>query len=411
MTMKRQVLGLLVVALAAGWVLAADDAAAPKGVIEPTTTALSAAVVKMAQMDINDGIANLLKQQNAEGGWGFDPKKSYPALTAMVVKVLLQHPDYKFDTPVVAKGLDVLMKFRQADGGFYDAASPASDPNYNTCIAVMTLALVKDKDPKYKEALDSAVKYLRGMQIVAGTKAPAAESKPAIDITPDNPYVGGVSYGRHGRPDLSNESYWLQAMEEAGVSGDDAQVQAALKFVKRLQNRTEGTEGQTFVVKGTNDDGFIYAINWRDNKFVGESPAGDSADQGLRSYGSMTYAGFKAMLYAKVAKDDPRVKGAFDWIRKNWQLDVNPNMPDKMSKQGLFYFYHIFAKALRAYGDDEIADAKGVKHNWRGELIEMLHGLKKDDGSWKNSDARWLEESPPLATIFSVLALEETLKK
>jgi hypothetical protein len=36
------------------------------------------------------------------------------------------------------------------------------------------------------------------------------------------------------------------------------------------------------------------------------------------------------------------VRAALDWIRRHWTLDHNPNMPDARSKEGLFYFYHVF---------------------------------------------------------------------
>ena len=32
----------------------------------------------------------------------------------------------------------------------------------------------------------------------------------------------------------------------------------------------------------------------------------------LRSYGGMTYAGLKSMAYAKLTRDDPRVKAAVE---------------------------------------------------------------------------------------------------
>ena len=60
----------------------------------------------------------------------------------------------------------------------------------------------------------------------------------------------------------------------------------------------------------------------------------------------MTYAGLKSMLYAGVGKDDPRVKGAVSWIRKHYDLDTNPGLDG----QGLYYYYHVFAKALGRFG-------------------------------------------------------------
>ena len=126
----------------------------------------------------------------------------------------------------------------------------------------------------------------------------------------------------------------------------------------------------------------------------------------------MTYAGLKSMLYAGLTKDDPRVKAAWDWISKNWTLDENPGMrlnkPDA-AQNGLFYYYHTLARALNAYDEPIITDAKGVKHDWRLELIQQLSSMQKEDGSWQG-DKRWMEDAPVLATSYAVLAMEEVMQ-
>ena len=70
--------------------------------------------------------------------------------------------------------------------------------------------------------------------------------------------------------------------------------------------------------------------------------AGKTDDGGLRSYGSMTYAGLKSMIFAGLKPDDPRVKAAVEWIKKNYDIDANPGM----GQAGLFYGYHTLAKGL-----------------------------------------------------------------
>lgn len=377
------------------------EAAMPRTAPPAETDAIDADHLATAQEDINSGLVFLLKQRNADGGWGFAPGESHPALTALVLKALLRHPDYGIDSPVAVRGFACLMKARQPDGGFYNPRE--GNANYTTSVAVMALAAAKD--PRRRDVLAGAVKFLRGQQIVPGAKTPTGEV-----ISDRHPYVGGVSYGQHGRPDLSNVGFWMEAMHQAGVPGDDPDMQRALAFVRVLQNRTEGSEGQVFVVRGEDDGGHIYAVRRQGDGFVGESKAG-SGQRGLRSYGSMTYTGFKSMLYANVARNDPRVRAAFDWIRKYWRLDSNPNMPEAQSRQGLYYYYHVFTKALRAWGQDVIADSRGIKHNWRHELIDVLHGQRRPGGSWANTEDRWMEGSPTLVTCYVVLALEEALMK
>ncbi len=377
------------------------EKAPPKTSTKPAEAPIDAKHLSKVRTEIDTGLSFLLKQRNADGGWGFAPGVSHPALTAMTLKALLQHSDYDNDSPVVDKGFKCLMKFRQKNGGFY--LPKEGNANYVTSVAVMAFAAARN--PRYKSTLSDAVKFLRCQQIVPGSKTPAGKN-----VGKKHPYVGGVSYGRKGRPDLSNVGMWMEALHQAGVPGDDPAMQRALAFVAMLQNRTEGAEKRAFVVRGTDDGGFIYAVNRKGGKFVGESKGGVGR-RGLRSYGSMTYIGFKSMLYANVERNDPRVRAAYGWIRKYWRLDSNPNMPEGRSKQGLFYYYHVFAKALRAWGRNVIEDKRGVKHNWRHELIDVLAVQQNKDGSWVNkAEKRWFEGNPVLATCYAVLALQETLK-
>ena len=131
-----------------------------------------------------------------------------------------------------------------------------------------------------------------------------------------------------------------------------------------------------------NDGGFYYTV-----AAGGSSPAGKTDDGGLRSYGSMTYAGLKSMIYAGVKRDDPRVKAAYEWVQKHYTLDENPGM----GGTGLYYYYHTFAKALSAIGEDKLVDAEGKSHDWRAELAAnssrsktpTAAGSTRRRGGWK----------------------------
>ena len=105
-----------------------------------------------------------------------------------------------------------------------------------------------------------------------------------------------------------------------------------------MQNHSE-TNDQPWA---GNDGGFIYSPS-----DGGASPAGEytGADgkKFLRSYGSMTYAGLKSLIYAGLTKDDSRVKAAWEWISKNWTLDENPGFrlsDPATAASGMFYYYH-----------------------------------------------------------------------
>src|SRR5262249_5146553 len=144
---------------------------------------------------------------------------------------------------------------------------------------------------------------------------------------------------------------------------------------------------QAFAKKTTEDDrgGLTYVpLDPDDNPHK-------TAGGGLRSLGGMTYAGLKSFLYAGVKKDDPRVQGAINWIRRHYTLDENPGM----GQAGLYYYYHTFGKAMAALGEDRFEDAKGKKHDWRKELFEALKKRQRADGSWSNDkDKQFGEKSP-----------------
>lgn len=123
----------------------------------------------------------------------------------------------------------------------------------------------------------------------------------------------------------------------------------------------------------------------------------------------MTYAGFKSLLYARVDRGDPRIQAAFDWIRKTYTLDSNPNMPGEQSKEGLYYYYHVFARALDIYGTETIEDAAGRQRRWRDELCVKIMSLQRDDGSWLNEQDRWFEGYPHLVAAYAVLAMQTAL--
>ena len=136
----------------------------------------------------------------------------------------------------------------------------------------------------------------------------------------------------------------------------------------------------------------------------GYSPHGEAV-----SYGGMTHAGMLSLLFAGVDRNDPRVKAAYDWIKANYTLDDNPGAK---KNQGLFYYYNAFSKAMLAYGEPEITDAQGVTHNWRNELTNKLISLQDKDGSWVNEDSpRWWEGDRNLVTAWSVIALNQVIKK
>jgi len=337
-----------------------------------------------AELMIRRGAAFLLKAQQDDGGWA---SQTGPGISALVVKALARTPGIGPRHPAVKRGVRFVLSFQRPDGGIYGPDGLIK--NYETSVALSMLAALRD--PAYAEHVRKARAFLQGLQWDEGE-----------DKHPDDVWYGGAGYGRHKRPDLSNTQMMLEALHDSGLPADDPTYRKALLFIKRCQMLGESND-QPFA-RGSTQGGFIYSP-----ANGGESKAGKCSFDGreeLRCYGSMTYAGLKSMLYCGLSKDDPRVKAAFDWITRNWTLDANPNMPGRQSKQGLFYYYHVFARALDAWGADVITDSAGRQHDWRHELVIKLGRLQKSDGSWVNDEDRWMEGIPALTTAYSLLALQ-----
>lgn len=345
---------------------------------------------------IDSGLAYLKSQQQPDGGW--QGEKDPPAITALALKAFVQAPANSSETDFVQKGYDKLLSYQVDSGGIYKDLLA----NYNTSIAIS--ALTAAKNPAFQPQIDRAVAYVKGLQWTEET-APDGET-----ITESSPWFGGWGYGGRsrggGRPDLSNAQMSLEALYDAGLKPDDEAFQNAVKFITRTQNFSE-TNDQPWA---GNDGGFIYgpADNGQGESFAGEY-VGPDGQRMLRSYGSMTYAGLKSMIYAGLTRDDPRVEAAWRWVSSNWTLDENPGMrvgnPDA-AQSGLYYYFHTLARALNVYDEPVIVGPNGAHHDWRVELVDKLASLQQLDGSWVG-EKRWMESNPVLVTSYVVLALEE----
>jgi squalene-hopene/tetraprenyl-beta-curcumene cyclase len=323
------------------------------------------------------------KGQSSDGSYS---KRIGVGATALITTGLLRHGRSPND-PLVNKSLKFLEGFVQPDGGIYSPKGGFA--NYETCLAVMCFSEA-NADKRYDKLLANANKFLRGLQ----WDGEEGHDKESV-------YFGGGGYapaksgGEKNRPDLSNTAFLVDALKSSGSKADDQAIKNALVFVSRCQN-LETEHNTTPFAARVNDGGFYYSGAVDEDKTEDRTPNG-----GLRSYGTMTYAGLKSLIFAGLKPDDPRVKAAVGWISKNYDVKANPGMGDA----GLFYYYQTFGKTLDALGHDTLTDAKGVKHDWRKDLAEELARRQKPDGSWVNDNSKWMEGDPNLATGFALLAL------
>jgi squalene-hopene/tetraprenyl-beta-curcumene cyclase len=353
----------------------------------------------------------LVKQQNENGSFGkipgMDPKAGEAGISALALRAMAKAPAEirKGLEPAMAKTADYLLKLQAKDGSITNPGAGLT--TYRTSIALMAFNAYDRK--KFSDAIDKARDFLEKTQWWEGNgldKNPAEAKK--------SPYYGGWGYDQSGtKPDadMSNVHFAIEALKEAGVAEDSDVWKRAVTFLQRCQNRSETNDLKPTGIQIGDDGGFMYDPALDHTK---SEPKQVGGALHIPSYASITYAGLMSLLHANVAKDDGRVKGAYGWIQKNYTLEENRGLGGRAnpqgSKQGLYYFFHTFAKALDAWGDRTIKDANGTEHAWADELSRRLVELQKPEGFWQNDVKRWWEDDPVLCSTYSLLALETAYK-
>ncbi len=336
-----------------------------------------------AEALIARGVAFLRARQDEKGGWS---TRREPGITGLVVTGLLRSGQVVPGDPAVTKALAYLEGSIGPNGG----VSEDAHANYATSIALLAFQEA-NRNGKYDRIIKSGQDFLKGKQW------DESEGKGR-----DDPFYGGAGYGgKNSRPDLSNTTFLIDALRETGLPPDDPSIKKAMIFVSRCQNLKGEFNDQEWAGK-VNDGGFVYSTAHSGETFAGKTP-----DGGLRSYASMTYAGLKSMIYAGLDRDDPRVKAAMTYIKDHYTLDENPGL----GQQGLYYYYHTFAKTMKVLGESKVIDSKGGSHDWRAELIAALKKREQPDGGWVNPSDRFLEGDPNLVTAYALLALAYTRQK
>lgn len=372
----RVATGLVIVAL---MTVNVSSAAVSQEVAVSEPAGVDAALHKQT---VDRAIAFLLEKGQDQRDGSFSSQLS-TAVSAMCATALIRN-DVPVTNAKVQKAIRYVLDHVREDGGIYSEGSTLK--NYETSLALMCL-VEANTNGKYDEKIRKASEYLTGIQWDDG-EGHALNS----------PFYGGWGYGKHKRPDMSNAGFAMDAMMAAGMDPNSSTMQKALNFASRTQNLSSKHNTMEYAanVDEENRGGFIYSP-----ANGGETKAGETDAGGLRSYASMTYVGLKSFLYAGLKKDDTRVQAAMDWIQRHYDLNSNPGM----QTQGLYYYYHVFAKALHVFGQRTITDADGTIHNWRAELVQKLAEQQLSDGSWTNETDRWFEGDKNLVTAYSLLAL------
>jgi len=330
---------------------------------------LDPAYTKKVTKSVDNGLRYLRGRQEKDGSYGH-----HVGLTSMVLLAFAEsHRGYGYgDGPFMGRAADWLVTQVRTDGAITGDATPT----YNTALGIMALAALDKK--KYAKEIAGGQKFLVSYQ-----------SDEDQQYKPEDKFYGGIGYGGDERPDLSNLHYALEALKRTDYDPDSDVWAKAQTFVTRCQNRSESND-QAWA---GNDGGFVYA--------PGQSPAGET-----RSYGAMSFAGLKSLIFTRAKKDDPRVKAAWEWIRTNYDFNTHPGM----DTTSYFYYLQTAAEALRAYGELSVTDTKGRKHSWVRDLVDRILSLQKKDGSWVNDNKKYWEGNPLLATARSIISINHALR-
>jgi squalene-hopene/tetraprenyl-beta-curcumene cyclase len=348
---------------------------------------------------IAKGVEFLKARQNKETGSWSDPVN--PAFTALAISSILGDPNLDLSKGLPAeaeKGYEFLLSNVQDDGGIYGKGLAT----YNTSLSLMALSLSGKKE--YLPVIAKARRLLINQQQDYDKKGVV-----------DNLYDGGIGYGGSStHSDLSNTTLALEAiyyskkvLDDSGfkeLNEIDLDWNAAIEFISATQNSETSAKrlGEGYAVREEDRGGFIYYPGSTKSEEI-ELKTDGGTKTALRSYGSMSYAGLLSFIHADMDREDPRIASVMSWLQKNYTLDENPGM----EAQGLFYYYHMMAKALAITGTKTLVAPDGKKIDWKEQLALKVMSVQQPDGSWINEGSnRWMEDNPVLVTAYSLLALE-----
>jgi squalene-hopene/tetraprenyl-beta-curcumene cyclase len=351
------------------------------------------------------GAGWLVAHQNANGSFGKIPNAAEPGeagMTGLALRALAKAPPEvrKPNEAAIAKAAAYLQSLQRADGAVTNPGTGLT--TYRTAIAI-TAWLAADP-AKYADNVHRARAYLEASQFSEEHGLEGGDPK-------KSPFYGGWGYDKtetQPSADMSNVQFSLEALREAGVAPDSPVFKRAAVFLSHCQNRSESNDVATSGVTIGNDGGFMYNPALDTSK--SEPVTRPDGTVEIPSYGSMTYAGLMSFLNASVDRSDPRVQAAYGWITRHYTLDENPGLSARgkpeSGRQGLYYYFVTFAKALNAWGDAELKGADGAAHPWARDLAARVIELQKPDGSWENDVKRWWEGDPTLVTSYTLLVLD-----
>ncbi|MCA8915763.1 MAG: terpene cyclase/mutase family protein [Planctomycetes bacterium] len=360
------------------------------------------------------------------GGWGRN--SSNIPYTAMVLDAIIGTKVWDSKNPKIAESIDWLVSVQEPGGGYSYAPADVMPQAkgvravYITSIVATLFAQLNKMDGPWKGKLNDPIAKAR--DYIKQSQVGNADG-PAPDYEKSKVGFGGWAYSKEeiddavhgkGKPasNMSTSSFAIDALHACGVSEDDPLWADALTFLKRNQNAGEvQDEGFEAMYKGKpvkmaekGDPNYGGSIYSEETSKAGATENEDGTVT-LASYGSMTYNLLRAYLFAGLKKDSVPVKLAWGWIQRNYTLERVPGYPDAADhNRGLYYYILSMSKTLDAMGVDMLEEPeRGLKHDWKQDMVKRLKGLQNGNGSWVNDNEDWQEDSPVLCTCYALGAL------
>jgi squalene-hopene/tetraprenyl-beta-curcumene cyclase len=344
-----------------------------------------AADAEKVQASADKAVAYLKSIQNEDGTFGKTKGAKIVGIVGLVLDGLVKSPAaLKESDPVVAKAAQYILSKQQSSGAIM--VPEYGMENYNTSVAVIALAGLQN--PAYKDVLEKAKKSIVNNQL---------DEELGYNKDEHGRAYGSFGYGNSKRGDLSNTAFSIEALDALGFAKDSPEYKNAVLFIKRSQDNDE-TNDWAEMKGGNNEGGFVYLP--MDSEFGNFTTK--SGKKMPKPYGNMTYQAVKCLLLAGIDKNDPSLQAAYKWIRNNYSAKEQPG---GVGAQGYFYYTNAFASAFTAMGVKEFETADGRKVNWAKDLAEQIIAMQKPDGSFVNSDKRWMEDDSTLATAYALRAL------
>jgi hypothetical protein len=199
-------------------------------------------------------------------------------------------------------------------------------------------------------------------------------------------------------PDMLAPNISATALAGSAIAAVGASSPAALPFIERCQNFSEG-EPTKF-----DDGGFCFALDDPIRNKAGRAGRDGRGRERYHSYGSATCDGYLALRACGLPHDHPRVQAAVRWLQANCIGMAHSGKwePGRAEARASLVYYQ--GQALAAVLAD-LPQTSGWSRRLRASLTSELAARQADDGSWQGIAPDSCEDEPQLATAFALRAL------